>query len=149
MNKISNKNFTAESIGSAEGLDIATVYIEGGEYYGYFDHSPVEERLKTNFHYRTVKDKIKKPYMAHWMVYEHELLLGYVNGMIDGKQFYTTDVIPELPEDKLLHFYSDFSGVIKFYLPLKKPRVLSQYFLKKHCVSKLLTFQDGKLTKVS
>ena len=141
--------FTAEKIGSDTGLDISTANIHGVDYYGYFNHSPLEDRLKKNFNYRPVKDPAKKTYMAHWMVCNTQLLLGYVNGIINGKRFYTTDIIPEFPEAEILHFYTDFSGTIKFYIPRKKPRTLLEYFLKKHCDTMSLSFESGILIKVN
>jgi hypothetical protein len=127
------------------GNDHACLHINDNVFNGYFEKSPIEEKLITSFNYTPIADGFHKPYKASWMVYESKLLLGYVNGLINGQRLYTTDIIPEFPDDEILFLYHYFSGVLKLTIQQKEILPNASNFINQNCNSLLLTFKNGIL----
>jgi len=129
------------------GYDLASFWINDDHYHGYLEKSPIEDRLVSKFNYIPINNEAKKPYKAHWMIHESKLLLGYVNGVIDGKELYTDDIVPEYPDDEVLYHYCEYNGILKFCIQGKeisretKNKIFSCDFLE-------LTFKDGVLLRV-
>jgi hypothetical protein len=125
------------------GFDIASIHINNNCYHGYIERSPIEDRLVTNFNYVPVVDESKKPFMAHWMIFESKISLLYCNGIINEKRFYTTDIFPEYPDDDLLYY--NFSGILKFSIQQKETLGIADDFI--NFDNLLLTFKNGILLK--
>jgi len=104
------------------GYDIAGLFINGDGYHGYFDKSPIEARLVKNFNYIHSDENSRKPYRAHWLISDSKLLLCYVNGIINGLRFYSTEIVPEYPDDDLFHF-QEFSGLLKLSIKDRDKKV--------------------------
>ena len=98
------------------GYDVASIQLNEVTFYGQLTKSPLQERIMTELNYIPVLEEIKKPFKAHWMVYESKLLLGYINGIFNEKRFYTTDVVPEFPDNELLFHYTKYSGILTFII---------------------------------
>jgi len=98
------------------GYDIASIHINDVEYFGYFEKSPIEDRLVSKFNYIPILDESKKTYRAHWLVSDLTLMLGYVNGLINGQRLFTLDIIPDFSDNELLHDFYEFSGFINFFI---------------------------------
>lgn len=131
------------------GHDLASIFIDDDNSFdGYFEKSPIEERLVANFNYTPIEDESKKPYKAHWMISESRLQVGYVNGVINGKRLYTTDIIPEFPDDELLFLYHYFSGVLKLIIQKREISANASNFINDNCNSLLLTFKNGILLTI-
>ena len=92
------------------GYDLPSFWINEDHYHGFLEKSPIEDRLVSSFNYKPIDDESKKPYQAYWMISEFELLLGYVNGVINEKTLYTDDIVPEFPNDEVLFHYCEYSG---------------------------------------
>ena len=104
-----------KSFDEIKGPDILSLNYETVSYFGFIDRSPIEQRLIENFHYQDIYTNYTKPYRANWMLSELKLLLGYCNGIINGKRLYTTDIFPEFTGNDILHFFHFFSGNLLFY----------------------------------
>ena len=151
LNEHKNPNPTSSSFKipfeDTMGYDLASYFINDNHYHGYFEKSPIEYRLVAKFNYSPIEDESQKPYKAQWMIYESKLLLGYVNGVINGTIFYTNDIVPEFPDDEILYHYLEYNGSLKFCIQGKeissetKNEIISCNFLE-------LTFKDGVLMKV-
>lgn len=127
------------------GLDLVSFYIGDYEVAGYFETSPIEQRIIKLLDYKPVANNTQKPYRAHWMISDSKLYLGYVNGIVNGKRFYTTDVVSDFPDDDVLHFYSEFSGKVKLIV---QQREVAKCFKPNMdvCGNKIiLDFKDGML----
>ncbi len=98
------------------GYDIASVHINDVGYFGYFEKSPIEDRLVSKFNYLPTDDEANKTYRATWMVSDFTLMLGYVNGVINGQRLFSLDIVSDLPDDELLHNYYEFSGEVNFVI---------------------------------
>lgn len=139
-----NSNYRL-TINEISGLDLVSFYIGDEDVVGYFETSPVEQRIIKVLDYKPVADNTQKPYRAHWMISDSKLYLGYVNGIVNGKRFYTTDVVSDFPDDDILHFFSEFSGKVKLIV---QQRELSKCFMPYMdvCGKKMiLSFKDGRL----
>ncbi len=104
------KNFDKKT-----GPDTLSLQYDTISYFGIINKSPVEQRLIGSFNYRTIYTNFSKPYKAHWIISESKLFLGFVNGVINGKRLFTTDIFPEFAGQTLLHFFYFFSGQLEFY----------------------------------
>lgn len=129
------------------GYDIAALHIDDVCFHGYFEKSPIENRLIANFNYVPLEDNSKKPYRAHWMIYESKLLLGYVNGEINGLRFNTVDVVPEFQDDDLLFTYYEYSGNLKFSIQQNEVSAKTNKFMKRNFNTLILSFENGILLK--
>jgi hypothetical protein len=124
------------------GLDIISFEIGDEKIVGYFSNSPIEERLVKMYNY--IPEISNKPYRAHWLVEDSKLLLMYINGIINGVRLYTTEIVPEYPDDTVFFLYSQFSGQLKIDIkqevihPIFVPYLISEREL-------LLTFENGIL----
>lgn len=98
-----------------KGPDILSLKYETVSYFGYIDRSPIEQRLIEKFHFQGIYSNYTKPYRAHWMLSESKLLLGYCNGILNGKRLYTTDIFPEFAGDEIMHFFHFYSGNLLFH----------------------------------
>jgi hypothetical protein len=128
------------------GLDMVAFYLNDESVVGYLDKSPIEEKIISKFNYVPNNNAIK-PYRAHWMVYDSELLLGYVNGIIDGKRFYSRDVLEECGKDEILHHYHYYSGQLKLNIQQQKIHpVFEPYLINKNEL--LIKVHDGIVQEV-
>lgn len=130
------------------GYDKVTFHLNDDiAYYGYFKESPLRERLLPTYTELAIKDEIHKHYRAHWMIMYNELLLGYVNGMFEGKKLYTGDIVPEFSGDELLHHLTSFTGTLKFVIEKieYKTRIESEYF---NSDTLNLHFKEGNLNGI-
>jgi hypothetical protein len=105
-----------KSFDEIEGPDIFYLTIDDISYFGYIDKSPASQRLVDAFQYKDTYSNFDKPYRAHWLISDSKLLLGYVNGVINGRKLNTDDIFPEYANvDKGLLFFDSFSGILLFY----------------------------------
>lgn len=126
------------------GYDIATLYVDDVKLFGYLNISPIQERIISKFNYKPADAEIKKPFKAHWMIYESELLLGFVNGVLNGKRLFTSDIVPEFPDTEILFHYIEFSGVIDFVIKEIETSSITD-FENYNCDVLRLTFSKGIL----
>jgi hypothetical protein len=138
-----SNNFT-NTFDDIYGPDILSLKINNIDFYGYLDKSPIEEKLLSNFNYILVVDESKKPFRAHWMIYESKLFLLYCNGIINDKHLYTTDIFPDYPDTDLLLY--NFTGILKFSIQQKEISGITDNFKK--CDDLLITFENGILLKL-
>jgi hypothetical protein len=150
MNSYNNKQKDSDFIRTWDdifGYDIASLHINDEVYSGYFDKSPIEARLIKKFNYFPVDEEFNKPYRAHWLIFESKLELGYVNGIINGVKFYTTEIVPEFPNEGILFHYEEFSGLLKFSIQKRDNKVLTSGEIDDFDVIKL-SFENGMLIKM-
>jgi len=141
-----NKDFTFK-FDEISGFDIASFHFNEQKIVGYFDKSPIEERIISKFKYEPDNSNTVKPFRAHWMIDNSKLLLGYVNGVINGTRLFTTDIVPEFAGDEILHHYYWYSGELKLYIQQQNTdSVFDSYIIKKNEL--LLTFKNGILIKI-
>ena len=127
------------------GSDI--VFFELGEekIVGYFDNSPIEQRLITKFNYKPDNTNVtQKPYRAIWIIQDSKLTLMYVNGIINGVLLYTLDIIPEYPDDTVFFHYHLYSGQLSISIQQTNiPPIFASYLINGSEL--LLTFEKGIL----
>ena len=127
------------------GLDIISFSIGDEQIFGYLSTSPLEQRVLTKFNYQFVYTNVaKKSYKAHWAIFDSELLLMYVNGIINGVRLYTNDFVPEYPDDVVFFCYHWFSGQLKIDIQQTRTNPI----FKPYCISEnelLITFEKGIL----
>lgn len=128
------------------GYDIAGLYIKDDGYHGYFDKSPIEARLIKKFNYLPYADESNKPYRAHWLISDSKLLLGYVNGIINGLKLSSLEIVPEYPNEDLFH-YEEFSGLLKFSIKIRDKQVETNGIIDDFDTA-MLSFENGMLTKM-
>lgn len=125
------------------GLDMVSFYYNEQSIVGYFDKSPIEDKIISIFNYAPNENGIK-PYRAHWMISDSQLLLGYVNGIINGKRFYSIDVLEECGKDEILHHYHYYSGQLILNIQQSNiPSAFSPFLINQNEL--LLTFEKGVL----
>jgi hypothetical protein len=130
------------------GLDIFSFHFNEHEVVGYLYESPIQERIISKFNYKPSYSSIdKKPYRAHWMIHDSKLLLGYVNGIIEGVRFYTDDIVPEFLDEDILCHYHWFTGHLKLNIQQKNISTAFDSFLINE-TKLLLTFEKGYLKEI-
>ncbi len=110
-----NRKFR-ESMHGMSGFDHLAYYIGKENVSGYLIESPLAQRLEKDFGINSSE----KSYQAHWMISSNKLYLGYVNGHVKSKQLFTTDFIPEFPDEEILYHYTPFSGTLTLHVQERK-----------------------------
>lgn len=129
------------------GYDSISIYIDDKSVSGFFLVSPLANRLNSFFNINSDQGEANKPYKAAWMIHESKLFLGYVNGIKGDMRFYTTDLIPEFPDEELLYLYSDFSGILIMQTEQHIfPVIFEELTNNKKNIS--ITIEKGKLTHI-
>jgi hypothetical protein len=130
------------------GYDNVVFYLNDDvAYSGYFVESPLRERLLHTYTSLALKSENHKHYCARWMISENELLLGYVNGIFGGKELHTDDIVPEYPDEIILHHYTRFTGILEIIIQeiQLKNRFEQQHFNNKKLI---LDFKEGNLNSI-
>lgn len=127
------------------GLDMVSFYSNDQCVVGYFDKSPLEKGIITKFDYIPTKNT-EKPYRANWMIHSSELLLGYVNGVFNGKRFYTHGIVPALDDNEILHLIK-YTGQLKLIIQQQRIHpVFEPYLINKNEL--LLKVHDGIVQEI-
>lgn len=131
-----------KSFDSIYGLDSVYYDIEEQTLACFADNSPLDERVNLQFKYKPAIYS-EKSFKAVWLIYENELKIMFVNGIINGKMLFTYDFIPEHPDNEI-GFTFKFCG--RLYLRVQQsliPPNFKSMINKDNSLS--LEFKDGKL----
>jgi hypothetical protein len=135
------------NIDRIDGPDVVSLSFLGYPLWGYFDKSPLEEKIIKTFDYQPIKNNQNKPYKALFHVEDNKLNLLFVNGKIGEKRFYTLDLIPDFPDDNFLYFCEFYSG--KLHLVIQQgiiPPVFNRFLTNQNYL--ILTFRNGILVEI-
>gem|GEM_PF-6082852 len=116
---------------------------EDVSYYGHIDVSPLHKRFVQAYGIPTSTEPEHKHYQALWAIWEEKLYLLHVNALINNQKLSSYDLVPESPDDFILHNYTMFSGTLKLdilFINLASPNIA---FVD--CESILLHIKNGTL----
>jgi hypothetical protein len=98
---------------SKTGFDSCHLSLSHFSYSGFLLKSPLDEYMLKKFNIRPARDPKEKPFKASWMISNRKLELGFLNGILNGKTMFTSDIYPDLSDEELLHPIT-FNGFVDF-----------------------------------